>query len=38
MDGAESEFMVPSNHGAHQNPEAIKEVRRILWMHAGVTQ
>jgi len=30
MDGAKSELIVPSGHSAHQNPEAIKEVRRIL--------
>ncbi|RBP42306.1 hypothetical protein DES53_10610 [Roseimicrobium gellanilyticum] len=36
MDGAESELVVPTHHGAHQNPAAIKEVRRILLEHAGV--
>ncbi len=30
MPGAESELVVPSAHPAHQNPEAIAEVRRIL--------
>jgi pimeloyl-ACP methyl ester carboxylesterase len=30
MEGAQSELIVPSNHSAHQNPEAIAEVRRIL--------
>ncbi|HXM27666.1 MAG TPA: hypothetical protein VN957_16700 [Chthoniobacterales bacterium] len=30
MNGAESECIVPSRHGAHQNPEAIAEVLRIL--------
>jgi len=30
IDGAVSELVVPSNHGAHQNPTAIEEVRRIL--------
>jgi hypothetical protein len=30
MNGAESEHIVPSRHGAHQNPEAIAEVLRIL--------
>ena len=30
LDGAQSELIVPSNHGAHQNPQAIAEVRRIL--------
>jgi len=30
MEGAASEKIVPSDHGAHQNPEAIQEVKRIL--------
>jgi pimeloyl-ACP methyl ester carboxylesterase len=30
LDGARSELIVPSNHSAHQNPQAIAEVRRIL--------
>ena len=30
VDGAESEKIVPANHGANQNPEAIAEVMRIL--------
>jgi pimeloyl-ACP methyl ester carboxylesterase len=30
MDGAQTELIVPSNHSAHQNPQAIAEVRRIL--------
>jgi pimeloyl-ACP methyl ester carboxylesterase len=30
MEGAKSELIVPSGHGAHQNPKAIQEVRRIL--------
>jgi hypothetical protein len=30
LDGAESEFVAPSNHSAQMNPEAIAEVRRIL--------
>lgn len=34
MDGAESELVVPSNHSAHQNPQAIEEVKRILKLHA----
>ncbi|MES2438097.1 MAG: alpha/beta fold hydrolase [Verrucomicrobiota bacterium] len=36
LDGAVSEKIVPSNHSAHQNPEAIAEVRRILRLHAGL--
>ena len=34
MDGAKSELIVPSAHSAHQNPQAIDEVRRILMLHA----
>ncbi|MEO8615734.1 MAG: hypothetical protein ABI600_11385 [Luteolibacter sp.] len=30
MDGAKSEKIVPSGHSAHQNPQAIEEVNRIL--------
>jgi hypothetical protein len=37
MDGAKSELIVPSGHGAHQNPQAIKEVRRILVLNARST-
>jgi pimeloyl-ACP methyl ester carboxylesterase len=35
LEGARSELIVPSNHSAHQNPQAIAEVRRILDEHAG---
>lgn len=35
MDKAKSELTVPSNHSAHQNPQAIEEVKRILKGHAG---
>ena len=35
LDGAESEFIVPTNHSAHRSPQAIEEVRRILLKHAG---
>ena len=34
MDGAKSELIVPSAHSAHQNPQAIEEVRRILILNA----
>jgi hypothetical protein len=30
LDGAASEKIVPSGHSAHENPEGIEEVRRIL--------
>ena len=36
LNGAESEDIVPSGHGAHQNPEAIAEVLRILKATARV--
>ena len=35
MDGAKSELIVSSGHGAHQNPKAIQEVRRILVLNLG---
>jgi len=34
MAGAKSELIVPSAHSAHQNPQAIDEVRRILMLNA----
>jgi len=34
LDGAQSELVVPSDHGAQYNPEAIAEVRRILRMNS----
>jgi hypothetical protein len=33
MDGAKSELIVPSGHPAHQNPQAIAEVHRILMLN-----
>ena len=33
MDGAKSEKIVPSGHGAHENPEGIAELQRILRLH-----
>jgi hypothetical protein len=35
LDGVESELVVISNHSAHEKPEAISEIRRILLLHAG---
>jgi pimeloyl-ACP methyl ester carboxylesterase len=35
MEKAKSELIVPSGHNAHQNPQAIAEVGRILRLHAG---
>jgi hypothetical protein len=34
LDGATSEHIVPSGHSAHQSPQAIEEVRRILTLIA----
>jgi len=34
LNGADSEDIVPSGHGAHQNPQAIAEVLRILKTNA----
>ena len=34
LDGALSELIVASDHGAHQNPRAIEEVKRILKLQA----
>ncbi len=36
MEGAQSELIVPSWHRAHQNAEAIEEVKRILYLNAKV--
>jgi pimeloyl-ACP methyl ester carboxylesterase len=37
MDGAKSELIVPSAHPAHQNPQAIQEVHRILVLNTRPT-
>ena len=34
MEHAQSEYIVPSNHSAHQDPQAIAEVLRILKANA----
>ena len=34
LDAAKSELIVPSDHGAHQNAQAIAEVKRILMLNA----
>ncbi len=34
LESAESELIVPSDHGAHQNPKAIEEMKRTLKLHA----
>lgn len=36
IEGAESELIVPSDHGAHDDPAAIAELERILTLHAGL--
>jgi hypothetical protein len=33
LDGAESELIVPTGHGAYESPLAIEEIRRILHKH-----
>jgi hypothetical protein len=33
---AQSEVIVPANHGAYKDPQAIQEIRRILLLHAGL--
>ncbi len=33
LDGAASELVVPSNHSAQNQPDAIREIRRILMVH-----
>ena len=33
LPGAQSECIVPSSHGAHQNQQAIEEVKRILTLY-----
>lgn len=35
LNGVQSECIVPSGHSAHQNEQAIAELRRILLLHAG---
>ncbi len=37
LDSAESEIVVPTGHGAFKHPDAMKEIKRILKMHAGAT-
>jgi len=37
LDGAQSELIVPSNHGAQYNPIAIREVERILRLNLGAS-
>jgi hypothetical protein len=36
IDGVESELVVRSGHSTQGTPEAIEEVRRILYLHAGI--
>ena len=36
LEGAVSERIVPSGHSAHQNPQAIEEVKRILKEHRAL--
>ena len=36
LDGVESELVVRSGHSTQARPETIEEVRRILYLHAGI--
>ena len=36
IDGVESELVVRSGHSTQGTPETIEEVRRILYLHAGI--
>ncbi len=38
LGSATSEKMIPANHGAYNHPEAIKELRRILLLNAGIKE
>ena len=33
LDGVESELVVPFGHSAHEHPQAVEEIRRILHLH-----
>ena len=36
IDDVESELIVRSGHSTQATPETIEEVRRILYLHAGI--
>ncbi|MEO5914920.1 MAG: hypothetical protein ABIS50_11850 [Luteolibacter sp.] len=36
LEGAQSEVIVPDSHGAYDDPQAIREMRRILLLNAGI--
>ncbi|MES2440681.1 MAG: alpha/beta fold hydrolase [Verrucomicrobiota bacterium] len=36
LKSAQSELIVPANHGAYKDPQAIRELRRILLLNAGI--
>ncbi len=36
QDGAASELIVPTDHGAYKSPLAIEEIKRILRLHANI--
>ena len=38
LDGAQSEVIVPDSHGAYDDPQAIREMRRILLLNAGIKE
>jgi hypothetical protein len=36
MSTAQSEKIVPSDHGAHRHPQGVAEIHRILYLHLGL--
>jgi len=36
LKGAESELIVPTDHGSYKDPKAVEELKRILRLHAGL--
>lgn len=37
QEGAASELIVPTGHGAYEHPDAIADIRRILRLHVGLS-
>ena len=35
LEGAASEWIIPSGHGTHKHPQGVEELRRILYEHLG---
>ena len=36
LEGAASELIVPAGHQSYKHPFAIAELRRVLYLHAGI--